>query len=174
MIIIVEGSKYSGKTTLCNALHNIFGGEIIHFPTSPDITNMLSRKLTEDEYIQVQDMMEADIDRNLAGLDPDKTYILDRSFISNAVYRPGEHIIIKDKYKKILDSCILIILLTDKNTINQRIQERTNKTMTEIEESKLDYSIDRFKKISDSLGCQELDAIIPGLWKVTYQPNSCK
>ena len=174
MIIIVEGSKYSGKTTLCGKLKQLLGGEIIHFPTCPKITGMLTRKLTEDEYIQVQDMMEVDIDRTLAGLDPNKTYILDRSFISNAVYRPGEHIIIKDKYKKILDECVLIILLTDKNIINQRIRERTEKIMTEIEESKLDYSIERFKKISDLLGCQELDVIKPGLWKVTSLLDPCK
>lgn len=167
MIIIVEGSKYSGKTTLCNSIQQIFGGQIIHFPTCSKITNMLAKKLTPEEYIQVQDLMEQDIDQTLAGLDPDQIYILDRSFISNAVYRPSEHIIIKSKYEKILDECALIILLVDKKIINERIQIRLDKPMTEVEKSKLDYSIERFKKISELLGCQELGEITPGKWKIT-------
>jgi thymidylate kinase len=152
MFIIVEGPKYCGKSTLCTKLQQKFGGEIIHFPTNSKkgamAMDMLRRpSLTPEEYVRCQDLMSEDIDETLASLDESKMWILDRSFISNAVYRDGEHIIIPDKYLDIIDRSEIIIMDTEWDVIVERIELRTEKKMTAIEQSKLKRSYDRFKSL---------------------------
>lgn len=173
MIVIVEGCKYSGKSTLCNKLAAKFGGEIIHFPTTSEIgtkaMSMLSRKLTEKEYIQCQDLMQQDIDEKLATLDPEKLYILDRSFISNAVYRSSS---VDPKYENILNQAMVIILLPNPDVVEYRIETRTAKTMTEMEKIKLFTSMKQFALMSAKLGCSEITEIKkiePGKWYIINQ-----
>ncbi len=161
MFVIIEGPKCCGKTTLCNKLHAKYGGTIVHFPTNSDkgklATLMLQRKLNPEQYAECQQLMEEDIDDTLKSLDKDKLWILDRSFISNAVYRDGQHIIIKDKYLPILDECMLVIILAHTKDIYKWIQIRKEKPLTEIEYSKLEWSNDRFHRIVEMLGCVKLN-----------------
>lgn len=156
MFIIVEGPKYSGKSTLCKKLQEQYGGEIIHFPTNGKkgeaAMEMLRRpSMTAEEYGRCQDLMSEDIDETLAGLDESKVWILDRSFISNAVYRDGEHIVIPEKYIDIMDRSKIIILDTPWDVIVERIELRTEKKMTAIEQSKLRRSYDRFERLRNSI-----------------------
>jgi len=159
MFIIIEGPKCCGKTTLCNRLAKEYGGEIIHFPTNSPTGKLAFEMLASGDYNTCQELMEKDIDETLSGLDPNKLWILDRSFISNAVYRNTEHLIIKDKYIDILDQSMLVILLASTSNLNEWIKLRVEKPLNSTELNKLNWSNDRFHKISEMLGCVELPRV---------------
>lgn len=157
MFVIVEGPKCCGKTTLCNRLAREYNGEIIHFPTNSDLgqkaLEMLKKPLTPNEYEECQNLMEQDIYDTITQLDETKLWILDRSFISNAVYRSCEHLIIKDKFMKFLDKSMLIILLASEENIHEWIKIRSDKPLTQVEYSKLNWSIQRFTQLASILEC---------------------
>lgn len=157
MLIIVEGPKCCGKTTLCNRLACRYGAEIIHFPTNSDIGKRAMELLNiPDRYDECQDLMEQDIDQKLATLDSEKLYILDRSFISNAIYKSGENIILKDKYIDILKKSMLIILLASDENLYKWIKLRTEKPLNQTELSKLSWSNERFHRLASILECRNL------------------
>lgn len=160
MFVIVEGPKCCGKSTLCSRLQAKFGGTIIHFPTNSIkgqlAMNMLSRPLSPTEYNECQRLMEEDINETLDGLDKSQLWILDRSFISNAVYRQTEHVILKDKYLSIIDESMVIMMLATDETLLKWIAMRTEKPLTELEYAKLSWSNERFHKVAQALGCQFL------------------
>jgi len=178
MFVIVEGPKCCGKTTLCNRLAREYNGEIIHFPTNSELGRqafeMLGKCTTEDEYNLCQELMEMDIEQTLSCLDKSKLWILDRSFISNAIYRSSEHIIIKDKYMKILDNSMLVIMLASTDNLNEWIKLRTDKPLNQTEKVKLEWSNDRFHRVAEMLECVELarvNDIKVGKWFVRRTGN---
>lgn len=157
MFVIVEGPKCSGKSTLCVELQSKFGGTVIHFPTNgpkgKQAMIMLNNIKTPDDCKACQDMMEEDIDDTLASLDPNKLWILDRSFISNAVYRTG-NIVLKDKYSHILENCMLVIMLATDETLQNWIAKRVHKPLTDYEQQCLSQSNERFHSLAKNLGCE--------------------
>lgn len=165
MLIIIEGPKCCGKTTLCNRLACRYGAEIIHFPTNSDIGKRAMELLNiPDRYDECQDLMEQDINQKLATLDSKRLYILDRSFISNSIYRsdpkpqlgrPSE-IILKDKYIDILKKSMLIILLASDENLHKWIKLRTEKPLNQTELSKLSWSNERFHRLASILECRNL------------------
>jgi thymidylate kinase len=163
MFIIVEGPKCCGKTTLCNRLAKEYGGEVIHFPTD-SVTgrmafDMLGKCSSEEEYNLCQNLMEQDIDETLSSLDSSKLWILDRSFISNAIYRSSDHIMIKDKYMKIIEKSMLIVLLASIDNLNEWIKLRTDKPLNHTEKIKLEWSNERFHRVAEMLECLELSEV---------------
>jgi thymidylate kinase len=159
MFIIVEGPKCCGKTTLCNRLAREYGGKIIHFPTDSPTGKLALEMLADGNYNLCQELMEKDIDETLMSLDPTKLWILDRSFISNTVYRNTEHLVIKDKYVDILDNSMLIVLLASTDNLNEWIKLRVEKPLNSTEIAKLEWSNERFHRIAEMLGCVELDRV---------------
>lgn len=159
MFIIVEGPKCCGKTTLCNRLADAMHAEIIHFPTGSSLGKLAMKTLESGDYNTAQDLMEKDIDQTLSSLDPNKLWILDRSFISNTVYRQTEHLILKDKYSEILDNSMLIILIASTENLESWIKLRVEKPLNQVEKDKLSWSNERFHKVAKLLGCVELKQI---------------
>jgi hypothetical protein len=103
--------------------------------------------------------MEQDIDETLSSLDSSKLWILDRSFISNAIYRSSDHIMIKDKYMKIIEKSMLIILLASIDNLNEWIKLRTDKPLNHTEKIKLEWSNERFHRVAEMLECLELSEV---------------
>lgn len=163
MIIIVEGAKCVGKSTLCNKLATKFGGTIIHFPTTSETgkraANMLRDCSTTEEYDRCQEVMEQDIDETLAKLSDDQNWILDRSFISNAVYRRTNFVELKTKYFDNLDDYMVIVILASTENILKWVEARVEKPITDVEKSKLASSVDRFKTVADCFGCTPISGI---------------
>ena len=167
MFIIVEGPKCVGKTTLCNTLSKKFNMPIIHFPTNSKLGKRAYEMMSiPGKYNEAQELMEQDIDNTLSQIE--ENCILDRSFISNAIYRNDEHIIIKDKYMKILEKSMLIVLLASTENIYKWIKLRTDKPLTQVEQSKIEWSNERFHKLSDILECKPLGEreIKQGYWYI--------
>jgi len=155
MLIIVEGAKYSGKSTLCAQLAKQLGCKVIHFPTDSVVGKTAMTLLNSGEYAEAQNMMRLDIDNTLAKLDPTQNWVLDRSFISNAIYRDGD-IVLYDRYLNILDESMLIILLCNDETLFTRMKMRTMKPSSEVEVARLTWSNARFKQLATQLEAQEL------------------
>lgn len=160
MIIIVDGPKCCGKTNLCNKLAAKFGGKIVHFPTNSPTGSkamtMLKSQPSSSEYDMCQDLMEQDIDSVIFQLDDSDLWILDRSFISNSVYRNTERITIKQKYQNILDKCLLIIILASDDNLLTWSGARKEKPLSDIEKTKLVWSGNRFRLVSKILGCEPI------------------
>lgn len=163
MRIIVEGAKCVGKSTLCNKLVSKFGGTIVHFPTNSETgkkaADMLRTCSTPEEYDRCQEVMEQDIDETLAGMSNDQNWILDRSFISNAVYRNTRFVELKSKYFDTLDNYMIIMMLASTEDILKWAEARVEKPITDVEKSKLATSADRFKAIADCLGCVPISGV---------------
>lgn len=110
-----------------------------------------------------QHLMEVDIDMTLAELDPDELWILDRSFISNAVYR-GESI--QNKYWDIMAKSMVIILISTTENLQKWSEMRSEKPLLDIEKQMLDISNIRFQELSanyELIG--EITEIRPGCYK---------
>lgn len=159
MFVIIEGPKCCGKTTLCNRLAREYGGRIIHFPTDSPTGKLALETLANGDYDECQELMEKDIDETLSTLDPTKLWILDRSFISNAVYRNTENLVIKDKYIDVLNKSMLVVLLASTDDLNEWIKLRVDKPLNATEYSKLDWSNNRFHRVAEMLGCVDLDRV---------------
>lgn len=162
MLIIVDGPKCCGKSTLCKTLQSRFGGKIIHFPTQSRL-GQTAMKLLQINYEMSQHLMEVDIDMTLAELDPDELWILDRSFISNAVYR-GESI--QNKYWDIMAKSMVIILISTTENLQKWSEMRSEKPLLDIEKQMLDISNIRFQELSanyELIG--EITEIRPGCYK---------
>jgi thymidylate kinase len=155
MLVIVEGPKYSGKSTFCLEFQRRHGGEIIHFPTNSD-KGQQAMRLLETDYDRAQDMMLEDINETISQLDPNKLYILDRSFISNAVYRNTEHVVIPEKYLSVIDDSMVVFMSVEWDEIVRRIELRQHKKMTVTEQSKLLWSYNRFKLVAECFCAEEL------------------
>lgn len=155
MLIIVEGPKCSGKSTLCAKIQEEIGGTIIHFPTDPKLLLLLGRP-------ECQDLMRQDIDQTISAIiDLDEIYILDRSFISNAVYR--DDLSILADYQDILAKSMVIILDYPDDVLIDRMNNRTEKPFTAFEREKLEWSNSQFKKVDKLLNCSTYP--IPGYTK---------
>lgn len=154
MIYIIEGAKYTGKTTLCENLKNLYSGTIIHFPTNSEYgniaKNMLNKNLSDEEYEKCQDYMLQDIEFVINNIDLSKTWIFDRSFISNYVYRKKniDYAFFENKFSKFIQKAIIIILICDIETLIERIKIRA-KGITPLELSLLEYSNNKFIHLAE-------------------------
>jgi len=152
MFVIIEGPKCSGKTTMCAKLAERFGGTVIHFPTNSEYGSMALEMLrncqTDDDYEKCQDMMELDIISTLADLDFGKLWILDRSFISNAVYRQTDKVRINPVFQSILDQSMVVVLTASTENLEKWSEARTEKPLNTIEKAKLEWSNERFQNFA--------------------------
>lgn len=152
MFVIVEGPKCSGKTTMCAKLAARFGGAVIHFPTNSEYGSlalgMLQNCQTDDDYEKCQDMMELDISTTLANLDPGKLWILDRSFISNAVYRQTDEVQVNPKFQDVFDQSMVVVLVASTENLEKWSEARTEKPLNAIEKAKLEWSNERFQNFA--------------------------
>jgi uridine kinase len=150
MFVIIEGAKFSGKSTLCAKLQAKFGGEIIHFPTNSELGKRALAALGTPEC---QSLMLLDIETTLDNLDPSKLWILDRSFISNSVYS------MKPIQRDRLDTSMIIILCPTNDKLDKRVKLRVNKPATDYELSQLHWSNGEFHHVAKLLECVKITEI---------------
>lgn len=145
--IIVEGAKGTGKSTLCQKLHNELGWPIVHFPTDSKYGKLAMQNIGNDKC---QEYMLEDIRQKIKKMvETGKNYILDRSFISNAVYSENNKII--DEFLPILKFSEVIILHEPIEILKKRLENRKGRPILEWEWQMLEKSNNNFLQLLDIL-----------------------
>jgi thymidylate kinase len=177
-LVIVEGAKGSGKSTFCCQLANWYPGSlVVHFPRDGTETGDRARKALVEGDAACQDYMLRDIDDFLNNLDAicsgvSGLVIMDRSFISNIVYRDGD-MVVCDRFLDILEDArvMTVILWSDLAKLQERLTRRSElegRTSLPGELSGLFRSNGRFAQFAYKLGFRSIKYdnlyIRPGMW----------